>query len=357
MRIGFDAHVLDGKNQGTKTLVLRIINALALEHPEHDIIVYSQNIPQDLFVDLPNVHHRVTHYGGSFRHLLLTLPKAHSVDDIDIMVFNFIQSPLIRKSAVLMHDILPLSRPRFFGLPFIVRCWLLFCISSMMAKHLFTISEYSRNEIRSVFPWTRGKSLSVLHIGASFSEQTYLVTQDRHPAKHALHGVRYVLVVGRIELRKNVQLAIDAFVTAAPADVRLIIVGRRESGIIIDTHNDPRINEMSGIDDDELVQLYREASLFLYPSSAEGFGLPLLDAILFGVPTISSNQTSMAEVGSGCVDFFNPDEPDALAWLSRRIARHFGEDPVEAPPEQLRLDKIELYSWRNAAVELVKGIA
>ncbi|WP_275192373.1 glycosyltransferase, partial [Klebsiella pneumoniae] len=74
--------------------------------------------------------------------------------------------------------------------------------------------------------------------------------------------------------------------------------------------------------------MYRRAELFLYPSLAEGFGLPLLDAILFGLPVLASQRTSMAEVGMGATTFFDPAEPDATRWLGERIAAHFAGDPV-----------------------------
>ncbi len=356
MRIGFDAHVFDGRNQGTKTLMLRLVDALARRHPEHEILVYSEHPHPELDFGLANLHHRPTVRHNVARYLLHTLPRANRADALDTMVFNFIQSPLIRNATVMMHDILPQTHPRFFPPAFVAQCWTFFGISALLARHLFTISEHSREEIRAVYPWTRRKSIGVLHIGASFPEEIYFARDDETPLPGVAAGTRYVLVVGRIEARKNVQMAIDAFRAGAPADVRLVIVGRREPGIAINTYGDPRIVEMAGLTDADLQTIYRRAALFLYPSIAEGFGLPLLDAILFGLPVISSHRTSMREVGAGCAAFFDPAAPDATHSLGVRIAGHFGDEPVPRPSLAARRERAALYSWGNAADEMIAGI-
>lgn len=356
MRIGFDAHVFDGRDQGTKTLMLRLIDALARRHPEHEALVYSEHPHPELDFGLANLHHRPTIRRNVAQHLMWTLPRAKRADALDTMVFNFIQSPLMRDATVMMHDILPQTHPRFFAPRFVAQSWTFFGMSALLARHLFTISEHSRGEIRAVYPWTRSKPIGVLHIGASFPQETYFAGDDGAPLPRLAPDTRYALVVGRIEARKNVQMAIDAFHAGAPQDVRLVIVGRREPGIRIDTYDDPRIIELTGISDAELVTLYRRAELFLYPSIAEGFGLPLLDAILFGLPTISSHRTSMREVGAGCAAFFDPTEAGARRWLGERIAAHFGADPVPVPDLAARRERALLYSWDNAADELVRGI-
>jgi glycosyltransferase involved in cell wall biosynthesis len=357
MRIGFDAHVLDGRNQGTKTLMLRLIDVLARRYPEHEVFVYCENPHQELDFTLPNLHHRPTMRRGVASYLLRTMPRASRADALDTMVFNFIQSPLMRNATVMMHDILPQTHPQFFPSLFVAQCWVFFGMSALLAKHLVTISEYSRDEIRRIYPWTRRKSIRVLHIGASFPEKVYFAPDDVNASLPPLvTGSRYILVVGRIEERKNVQLAIDAFRAGSTADLKLVIVGRRDFDTAIDTYNDPRIVELVGVSDTELITLYRRAELFLYPSLAEGFGLPLLDAILFGLPVLASRRTSMAEVGMGATTFFDPAEPDATRWLGERIDAHFAGDPVPCATMSVRYERAALYSWESAAAELIGTI-
>lgn len=354
MRIGFDAHVFDGRDQGTKTLLLRLIETLARRYPEHDVFVYAEEPHPELDFTRANLHHRPLIRRNAAHHLLRALPHAARCDRLDTMVFNYIHSPLMRNATVIIHDILPQTHPRFFPARFVAQCWAFFGMSSLLARHLFTVSDYSRDEIRRIYPWTKDKAITVLHPGASFPKSVYF---DRPPSPtSAADEGRYILIVGRIETRKNVQTAIDAFRLGAPADVRLIIVGRREPGIAIETYGDPRIVERVGVSNVELVELYRGADLFLYPSLAEGFGLPLLDAILFGLPVIASNRTSMLEVGAECVTMFDPTAADATKRLSAAIEQHFGDAPITPPTLANRRARAALYSWDNAVDEFMRGI-
>lgn len=356
MRIGFDAHVLDGRSQGIKTLMLRLIDASVRARPGWEFFVYSDSPHPELDFTRPNLYHRETTGGGSVRRLLYTLPKAYRRDQLDTMVFNFIQSPLVRNATVMMHDVLPQTHPKYFSTSFVVRCWLYFGITAFFAKALFTISEYSQREIRAIYPWTRKKPIPVLHLGPSFAENLYFEECGQNAVGPIEANLQYVLVVGRIEERKNVQLAIEAFRQMPQKDVRLLIVGGCEPGVSLNSGEDVRIVHMGSVSDEDLISIYRNASLFLYPSAAEGFGLPLLDAILFGIPVISSRNTSMQDIGAGGATFFDPQAAGAVEWLSGRMTAHFGGERIAPATMLLRKEKAKLYSWRNAAEELLQGI-
>ena len=73
-----------------------------------------------------------------------------------------------------------------------------------------------------------------------------------------------------------------------------------------------RIRFMGWIDDDVLDSLYRAASCFVFPSLAEGFGLPVLDALVRGTPTACSNASSLPEVGGDAVLYFDPTDTGAI---------------------------------------------
>ena len=352
MRIGFDAHVLDGRNQGTKTALLRLLEEAPAAYPEHDFFVYAEERHPDVDFSRPNMHFRQAHRSGAFSYLLRTMPQAARRDALDVTVFNYVAPPTLPRSAIVIHDVLPQTHPRLFPLPFVVQCWALFGASSLLTGRVFTVSDYSRRQIRHIYPWTRARDVRVLHQGPSFSSGIYAAAAPTSVPRLGDLGA-YILCVGRIEPRKNVQMAIDAFRSGAPADTRLVLVGRREPGVAIDLHGDPRIVELAGLTDAELAAVYRGAALFLYPSAAEGFGIPLLDAILFGVPVISSDRTSMPEVGGDCATFFNPEEPGATEWLAGRIA---GGPPGAPPPPARGAARAGRYGWAKAARELVEGL-
>lgn len=356
MRFGFDGHVLDGREQGTKTVFLRFLDLAPKLYPQHEFLVYSEHPHPSLDFTLPNLHHRPTRHEGVAKYLLATMPRVNAEDRLDALVFNFIQSPRVRNAAVILHDILPQTHPRYFSPLFVARCWWFFGMSTVLARALFTDSEASRGAIRRCYPWTARRPIDVLHLGPSFPASVYEAGAAGALPERVRGVGRYALSVGRIEPRKNIQLAIDAFHAGAPADARYLIVGRREPGLALNLHGDDRIVELGGVEEAELIALYQSAALFLYPSIAEGFGLPLLDAIRFGVPVLSSQLTSMAEIGAGCAEFFDPTAPGAGEWLAARIAGHFGDSPVPTPSLEQRAAKAQEFSWERATHELIAGM-
>ena len=139
-----------------------------------------------------------------------------------------------------------------------------------------------------------------------------------------------------------------------------VIVGSLDMGYEWEVPQDHRIHQLSNLPDSDLVDLYRGASLFIFPSSAEGFGIPLLDATLFGLPVISSNRTSMPEVAGSLATYFDPEESDAQAVLGKLISGHFGAEPIRwgsASDTQAQLRK---FSWRSVArrfAQIVSAVA
>ncbi|MCK4160461.1 glycosyltransferase family 4 protein, partial [Klebsiella pneumoniae] len=116
----------------------------------------------------------------------------------------------------------------------------------------------------------------------------------------------YVLTVGSVEPRKNIQRLISAFLEAnkeLDPSLKLVIVGKRGNDNIFNNSNQEQLKNVQDsviftghIDDDELAQIYRNAKGFCYPSIYEGFGLPPLEALAYGIPVLTSNTTSMKEL-------------------------------------------------------------
>lgn len=218
----------------------------------------------------------------------------------------------------------------------------------LWAQKAITFSSYTSNAVSRLLPWISHK-LVVVRNGPSFQEDTYFAEHDEGA------GTPYVMTVGRLERRKNVDLLMAAFARAGLTDVNLVVVGKREPGYRIDmaAHNVIHIEDGP---EETLIDLYRNASLFVYPSAAEGFGLPLLDAVLFGVPTLSSNQTAMPEIGGDLAEYFDPTAKNAVDHLAKRIRGHFTGSPGERPSLEARRRHAEAFSWRRSAATLVDAL-
>lgn len=144
---------------------------------------------------------------------------------------------------------------------------------------------------------------------------------------------RYVLFVGTLEPRKNVEVLVRAFQQVAPAGWRLVLVGawgwlqepeRQRLEALIDA--DPRVEHHGYVDDSDLANLYAGAEVFAYPSSYEGFGLPVLEAMAFGTPVIVTDTPALVEVAGGAARLVDP--ADLQGSLETALAELLGDDDL-----------------------------
>lgn len=339
--IGVDGHVLTGKYQGTRSTLTNLLVALGSRIGARRLVVYSDDpvaaratVGVDAFEYEPLTAH------GSIQRLL-DFPRLFRRDRVSIGVFQYI-APLTGRNIVFIHDILPLTHPQYFPWKMRLRVMLFFTLAIRRAAMVVVVSEDTRKAVAARYRLPPEKVRTVLN-GPSFPLPIY-TAESRAAAPEP-----YILTVGRIERRKNVGLLIEAFLKADLPEVKLIIVGAVDLEFDFDVPTDPRIEVRSRVPEDELIALYRGAGLFAYPSAAEGFGMPLLDATLFGIPTIASNRTAMPEVGGDLVRYFDPEAPHAVDTLAAQIVGHFTDAPIAAPSEAQRMTQAERFSWERAA--------
>lgn len=348
LHVGIDGHVLTGRFQGTRTTLSGLLRALASRRGDHRFTIYS-NAPEAAraMLGVDGFDHADLGGAGSIKRLLTVFPRLFRRDRVDLGVFQYM-APLTGRSIVFIHDILPLTHPHLFPFKVRVRTRIFFTLSIRRAAMVIAVSNYTRDEIIRHYRLPPDR-LRTVRNGPSFAEEVY--RQPLTPAEP-----RYILTVGRIEPRKNFALLADAFRRAAVPGLRLVIVGSWDPEFVRGTLDGEGIEARSGLDDAALIELYRGASLFVYPSEAEGFGVPLLDATLFGIPVITSDRTALPEVAGDLAEYFDPRAPDAVATLAARIAGHFAGQPVRRPTEDERAEQARRFSWDRAAEDFIDAV-
>jgi glycosyltransferase involved in cell wall biosynthesis len=165
---------------------------------------------------------------------------------------------------------------------------------------------------------------------------------------------RFVLTVGTLQPRKNVETAVHAFerLVAAGAEQRLAIVGGRgwrDEALAELIRSSPAANRivMTGrVSDDDLVGLYRAADCFVFPSRYEGFGFPPLEAMGCDTPVISSDRTSLPEVVGDAGVLVDPDDVGAI---ERAMTELLSSPDRRAELVERGRRRVGEFSWRRCA--------
>lgn len=208
------------------------------------------------------------------------------------------------------------------------------------ADRIICVSEHTRQEMMTFWPWAAEKTVVIPHGVRPLAQDVPPI--DRHRS--------FFLFVGRRGSYKNFAVAVEALAGADLAEHGLVCFGggpltHEERDIIRQRGLNGRVVQLDGTDA-ELVGYYEAAAALLYPSSYEGFGLPLLEAMIHGCPVIASPLTALPEVGGEAVLFANPD--DGSAWVE--ALRTVVLDPAAAA--RLRAagrERAGLFSWRRSA--------
>jgi glycosyltransferase involved in cell wall biosynthesis len=225
------------------------------------------------------------------------------------------------------------------------------------AEALLCISAATRDELVDRFPGAAPRAQVVpLGVDPAFAA----ATPGEVPAKLGVERP-YVLSVGTLEPRKNLPRLVEAFATL-PADLRdryeLVCVGGRgwataQTDSALAEHA-PYVRVVGELSDHELRSLYAGAALFAYPSLAEGFGLPLLEAMAAGTAVLTSNRSSLVEVAADAAELVDPYDVgsirEGLTALLSDAARR--EQLVEAGRR-----RAAEFSWERTARETLDWLA
>jgi glycosyltransferase involved in cell wall biosynthesis len=238
------------------------------------------------------------------------------VPPCDVFWGGHFNMPLLRvrakRRAVTIYDLQPLAQPDERGLPKRIYARLLYGCAAR-SDAIFTISDFSAGAIRTY-----------LRAPAERIHRIYCGVDPSFP-EGAAPGRRleapYVLFVGNVKPHKNLHGALAGFFSLPDryAELRFVIVGRREGFHTPDrrierliTGHENRVIFAGRVTDSELKAWYRDATLFLFPSRYEGFGLPILEAPSFGLPVVSSRSASLPEVGGDVVRYAETQDAESI---------------------------------------------
>lgn len=247
--------------------------------------------------------------------------------------------------------------PEFFLKGFPKRARAVVSTNAAAAERIIVNTRFVKEEVREMLKVSDGK-IDVIPLAAS---DFYCEGRDSSVRPETVKKFTekdYILYVGTVEPRKNLKTLIRAYKDLrAKYDVALVIAGGLgwlyddivaypgELGLKKD------VIFTNYIDDGTLRSLYDHASVFVYPSLYEGFGIPPLEAMTCGVPAVLSDVPSLREVAGDSALFFRPADHEELA---REVGRLLSSESLRTEMKQRGLQKAKEYSWRRVAAETIK---
>ena len=167
----------------------------------------------------------------------------------------------------------------------------------------------------------------------------------------------YILFVGTIQPRKNIARLIEAYSMLDNKDLELYVVGK-PGWMFEDIYKTPkkfgienRVKFLDKVSDSELVELYKKAECFVLPSLYEGFGLPVLEAMKYGCPVITSNVSSLPEAGGDAALYV---DPQSARDIKDKIEQLLGDKKLREDMIKKGYEQVKKFSWEKTARETLK---
>jgi glycosyltransferase involved in cell wall biosynthesis len=316
IRIGVNAlYLIPGGVGGTEIYLRNLLRALAEIDSENQYVVFTnRETGADLVPDRPNFLRSPQAVSASFRpaRILweqLALPFAARKHRLNVLLNPGFTAPLLCRCPMVtvFHDLQHKRHPeyfRWFDLPF----WsFLLWASARISRGAIAVSQATAGDLQRYY----GRSAQVIHHGV---EREFMeIALRREPAD-------YLLCVSTTHPHKNLArlLLVHAEMKNAP---KLILTGVRGfAAKEIESLAGSSVEIVGWVPREQLFELYRRAVGFIYPSTFEGFGMPVLEAIAAGVPVACSDIPPLREIARSSVHFFDPASDreirDALLLLA-----------------------------------------
>lgn len=353
--MAIDAHMVGAHETGNETYVVHLASALArLGGYKYKLYTPRPHAipPQIAASECVSIHS----FGNvpAFVRIPWLYPRMAAEDGVGLLHMTYMAPLRLRCPLVLsIHDVSYKVYPQFFSPRVRLLLALLVGPGIRRAARVVTISESSKRDIIR-FYGVRPEKIVVTPLAAGSQYMPQPADEVARVLRaHNLSG-RYVLAVGNKQPRKNLSRLVRAFSTIAleMPDVILVIVGQSgwQGSEVEQTVNslglNTRVRFTGFVPDVDLPTLYSGADVFCYPSLYEGFGLPPLEAMACGAPTITSNTSSLPEVVGDAALTVDPLSVEQLVGALRSL---LADSTKRQEYGRRALQQAALFSWDRTA--------
>ena len=275
-----------------------------------------------------------------------------SADKIDVFHSTYPLPVQVKgaKKITTIHDLIPLRLPyttldkKPFHYELVRR-------SLKESAAIATVSENSRRDILELYDVDPDKVKVTYQPIALRQMDDDEATVQRFLRKYGLDYKNYILFVGAIEPKKNVGRLIDAYL-GLDTDIPLVIVGKlgwlwsEEVGHVVDGAGKDKCNVqlLQYVSSNDLRYLFSGATCFTFPSLYEGAGLPVLEAMSFGCPVLTSNTASLPELGGDAVLYADPYDVQSIR---EQLSKLLSDTELRQTLSQKGLEQAQKFSMEN----------
>ncbi|OSM95053.1 glycosyl transferase family 1 [Lonsdalea populi] len=256
-------------------------------------------------------------------------------------------APVFYKNKIVTHHDVTYKRyPQSYSKKFRLLYNTLVPLMIKNSHKLITVSEFSKLELGKYYHVDPHKIAVVYNaVSGKFSGNDKVSADVGRDA--------YLLAVSSPNYHKNFHSLIEAFSQLDNKDITLKVVGGGSGSFkkqsYLQNFDESRIQFVGRVSDDGLLELYRNAIAFIFPSLYEGFGIPPLEAQACGCPVVSSQAASMPEVLGDSATFFSPLD---IHDMSEKIASVLSDPDLRSSLIQNGYENIQRFSWNKSAEQL-----
>ena len=358
MRIGIDATALPPQLFGVGNYIVNLTQALLRLEATNEYLIFAKSPHAEWFAgsghaqvvraNLPSRFHRIA-WEQTFFPLLI---RRHHLDVVHSPHYT---TPILAACAhiVTFHDMTFFSHPEAHLLYKRIFFRTMIAVSARRADAIIAISQNTHDDILRRLPINPAKVFTIPYGIASIFRPMPKPAQDKIRRRYDLPA-QFVLYVGNLEPRKNLPMLLRAFAQLVQRGLphALVLVGSRgwKEEPIFSTlralNLGARVFLPGYIPQDELPALYSAASVFVYASRYEGFGLPVLEAMACGAPVITSNVASMPEIAGNAGVLIDPNDETEL---TDALGRVLTDDELRTRLARAGLERAQSFSWERAA--------
>ena len=324
--IGFDAKRAFFNNSGLGNYSRNLLVSLANKYPKNAYYLFTPKIKNHIILENEE-HFNLIEPRQNFFKLFGSLWRfkyiAREIKKARLQIYHGLSQELPVgientgvKSVVTVHDLIFMRFPEFYHRIDAEIYYRKLVHACHVSDHIVAISEQTKQDLIELLKISADK-ISVIYQGCNqnFWNKSYNLNHEVR-AKYNLPE-RYLLYVGTIEERKNL-LGLVRALDIKKINTPLVVIGRKTENYFpkvqkyISSHNLGNIIFPGHIRNQDLPEIYQNAECFIYPSLFEGFGIPVLEALVSGVPVITSKGSCFTEAGGPGSLYVDPHSPEEI---------------------------------------------